>query len=42
MPLETIYKVRGYDCGYGGPLRPLALANYLQEAAADHAAASWR
>jgi acyl-ACP thioesterase len=38
MPLETIYKVRGYDCGYGGPLRPLALANYLQEAAADHAA----
>jgi acyl-ACP thioesterase len=38
LPHETIYKVRGYDCGYGGPFRPLALANYFQEAASDHAA----
>jgi medium-chain acyl-[acyl-carrier-protein] hydrolase len=35
---ETSHKVRGYDCGYGGPFRPLSLANYLQEAAGDHAA----
>ncbi|MGB4586943.1 MAG: acyl-ACP thioesterase domain-containing protein [Rectinemataceae bacterium] len=34
---ESKYKVRGYDCGYGGPLKPLALANFFQEAAGDHA-----
>lgn len=34
---ETKYRVRGYDCGYGGPLKPLALANFFQEAAGDHA-----
>lgn len=34
---ETRYKVRGYDCGYGGPLKPLAIANFFQEAAGDHA-----
>ena len=30
--------MRGYDCGYGGPLKPLSLANWLQEAAGAHAA----
>jgi len=30
-------EVRGYDCGYGGPLRVLPLANFLQEAAGAHA-----
>ncbi len=30
--------VRGYDCGYGGPLQPLSLANFFQEAAGYHAA----
>lgn len=34
---ETEYRVRGYDCGYGGSLKPLALANFFQEAAGDHA-----
>lgn len=34
---ESTYRVRGYDCGYGGPLKPLALANFFQEAAGDHA-----
>jgi len=33
------YDVRGYDCGYGGPLRPFAIANFLQEAAGAHATA---
>ncbi|TFG83188.1 MAG: hypothetical protein E4H20_06085 [Spirochaetales bacterium] len=37
VPLELPFLVRGYDCGYGGPLRPLALANMLQEAAGEHA-----
>lgn len=37
-PLEMDYVVRGFDCGYGGPLRPFALANYFQEAAGAHAA----
>jgi medium-chain acyl-[acyl-carrier-protein] hydrolase len=32
------YEVRGYDCGYGGPLRPFALVNFLQEAAGVNAA----
>jgi len=27
------FEVRGYDCGYGGPLRAFALVNFLQEAA---------
>ena len=36
---ETRHQVRGYDCGYGGPFRPLSLANYFQEAAGDHALA---
>jgi len=36
-PLEIRYEVRGYDCGYGGPLTPLALANFFQEAAGAHA-----
>lgn len=35
--METRYRVRGYDCGYGGPFRPLSLANFFQEAAGDHA-----
>lgn len=38
-PLVIEYDVRGYDCGYGGPLRPFALANFLQEAAGAHATA---
>lgn len=32
------FEVRGYDCGYGGPLRPFALVNFLQEAAGANAA----
>ncbi|MDX9783172.1 MAG: thioesterase [Spirochaetia bacterium] len=36
--LETEHVIRGYDCGYGGPLRPFALANFFQEAAGEHAA----
>jgi acyl-ACP thioesterase len=35
---DTTYRVRGFDCGYGGPFRPLSLANYFQETAGDHAA----
>ncbi|HAP42641.1 MAG: hypothetical protein A2087_13810 [Spirochaetes bacterium GWD1_61_31] len=34
---EAQFTVRGYDCGYGGPLRTLALADFLQEAASQHA-----
>lgn len=37
LPHETLHTVRGFDCGYGGPFKPLALANYFQEAASDHA-----
>lgn len=37
QPLVIEYLVRGYDCGYGGPLQPLALANFFQEAAGIHA-----
>lgn len=36
-PLVLDFDVRGFDCGYGGPLRPFALANFLQEAAGEHA-----
>ncbi len=36
-PLELDFSVRGFDCGYGGAYRPLALANMLQEAASVHA-----
>jgi acyl-ACP thioesterase len=36
-PLEILYEVRGYDCGYGGPLTPFALANFFQEAAGAQA-----
>ncbi|MGB4572886.1 MAG: acyl-ACP thioesterase domain-containing protein [Rectinemataceae bacterium] len=36
-PFVTAYRVRGYDCGYGGPFRPLSLANWFQEAAGDQA-----
>jgi len=38
QPLEIRYDVRGYDCGYGGPLKPFAIANFFQEAAGAHAA----
>jgi medium-chain acyl-[acyl-carrier-protein] hydrolase len=31
------FDVRGYDCGYGGPLGALSLANFLQEAAGVNA-----
>ena len=37
VPHVVEYEVRGFDCGYGGPLRPLSMANFLQEAAAGHA-----
>jgi acyl-ACP thioesterase len=35
--LETEHIIRGYDCGYAGPLQPFALANFFQEAAGEHA-----
>ncbi len=35
--LELKFQVHGFDCGYGGPLRTLALADMLQEAAGEHA-----
>jgi medium-chain acyl-[acyl-carrier-protein] hydrolase len=31
------YEVRGYDCGYGGPLSVFSLANFIQEAAGVNA-----
>jgi acyl-ACP thioesterase len=31
------FEVHGYDCGYGGALRPFALVNFLQEAAGINA-----
>jgi acyl-ACP thioesterase len=31
------FGIRGFDCGYGGPLRPFAMANFLQEAAGENA-----
>jgi medium-chain acyl-[acyl-carrier-protein] hydrolase len=31
------FDVRGFDCGYGGPLGALAIANFLQEAAGMNA-----
>ena len=37
--MELQYVVRGYDCGYGGLLKPFALANFFQEAAGAHALA---
>ncbi|MEL7556307.1 MAG: acyl-ACP thioesterase domain-containing protein [bacterium] len=36
--LDTEHFIRGYDCGYGGPLKPFSLANFFQEAAGEHAA----
>ncbi|HTX74096.1 MAG TPA: acyl-ACP thioesterase domain-containing protein [Rectinemataceae bacterium] len=36
-PFELAYETRGFDCGYGGPLKPLPLMNILQEAAGAHA-----
>ena len=35
---ELEFDVHGFDCGYGGPLRAFALANFLQEAAGASAA----
>jgi medium-chain acyl-[acyl-carrier-protein] hydrolase len=39
-PLISTYefKVHGFDCGYGGPLRAFAMANFLQDAAGANAA----
>ena len=37
LPMELPFTIHGYDCGYGGPFRPLALANIFQEAAALNA-----
>lgn len=31
------FEVHGFDCGYGGPLRTFALANFLQESAGINA-----
>lgn len=36
-PFSFDSEVRGFDCGYGGPLKPLPLMNFLQEAAGLHA-----
>jgi acyl-CoA thioesterase FadM len=37
QPHSDEYLVRGFDCGYGGPLRPFALFNFFQEAAGNQA-----
>lgn len=37
LVLESRYRVRGYDCGYGGPFRPFSVVNFFQEAAGDSA-----
>jgi medium-chain acyl-[acyl-carrier-protein] hydrolase len=39
-PLVSAYgfEIYGFDCGYGGPLRAFALANFLQDAAGRNAA----
>jgi medium-chain acyl-[acyl-carrier-protein] hydrolase len=36
-PSTLEFDVRGYDCGYGGPLGAFSLANFLQEAAGVNA-----
>ena len=36
-PMEIPFTIHGFDCGYGGALRPLALANIFQEAATINA-----
>ncbi|MGO8695307.1 MAG: acyl-[acyl-carrier-protein] thioesterase [Rectinemataceae bacterium] len=36
-PFSLEYGIRGFDCGYGGPLRVLPLLNLIQEAAGAHA-----
>ncbi|HUX37125.1 MAG TPA: acyl-ACP thioesterase domain-containing protein [Rectinemataceae bacterium] len=36
-PHAIDYFVRGFDCGWGGPLQVLPMANFLQEAAGEHA-----
>ncbi len=36
-PHAIDYLVRGFDCGWGGPLQVLPMANFLQEAAGEHA-----
>jgi len=38
-PHSIDYLVRGFDCGWGGPLRVLSMTNFLQEAAGEHAIA---
>ncbi|HUW41461.1 MAG TPA: acyl-ACP thioesterase domain-containing protein [Rectinemataceae bacterium] len=35
--LSLEYVIRGFECGYGGPLKALPLMNLLQEAAGAHA-----
>ncbi|MDA8408878.1 MAG: thioesterase [Treponema sp.] len=37
VPHSIDYLVRGFDCGWGGPLRVLPMTNILQEAAGEHA-----
>jgi acyl-ACP thioesterase len=37
VPHTIDFDVRGFDCGWGGPLDILPLANFLQEAAGEHA-----
>jgi medium-chain acyl-[acyl-carrier-protein] hydrolase len=36
-PHSEFYEVRGFDCGYGGPLLVLPMMNFLQETAGEHA-----
>jgi medium-chain acyl-[acyl-carrier-protein] hydrolase len=36
-PFAVEYRIRGFECGYGGPLRVLPLLNLIQEAAGGHA-----
>ncbi|MDA8425198.1 MAG: thioesterase, partial [Treponema sp.] len=37
QPFSLEYAIRGFECGYGGPLKTLPLMNLLQEAAGEHA-----
>jgi medium-chain acyl-[acyl-carrier-protein] hydrolase len=34
---DLVFEVHGFDCGYGGPLGTLAIANFLQESAGINA-----
>jgi len=36
-PFSCRFEAKGFDCGYGGPLSPRSMANFLQETAGEHA-----